>query len=203
DNLNIEAKHFCGDCSKYYCDKCLTFHTKLHKRHNVLGRKDVDKWVGQGDTLVMCDLHPLKVLELLCDDHAELCCTLCVSLNHRMCRSISLISDLAKGVYKLADFKQLPANITKITASLNQMRETRNKNQNSLKASGKFMLTKIKALRKALNQLLDKLEKRTVEQMDSVLAELDGSLQKDIDHCDLLHDQLKALLDTIQACGND
>ncbi|WAR05171.1 TRI33-like protein [Mya arenaria] len=203
DNLNIEAKHFCGDCSKYYCDKCLPFHAKIHKRHVVLGKKDVDKWVGQGDTLVMCNLHPPKVLELQCEDHNELCCHLCVSLNHRMCRSISLISDLARGIHKKADFKQLQANVTKVTNTLNQVTEARKKNQNSLKASGKSMLTKIKTLRSSLNQLLDELEKKTVEQMDSVLADLDGSLQKDIDHCDLLHDQLKALLDYVQIQGKD
>ncbi|WAR12012.1 hypothetical protein MAR_026192, partial [Mya arenaria] len=203
DNLNTEAKYFCGDCSKYYCDKCLTFHSKIHKQHVVLGRKDVDKWVGQGDALISCDFHPGKVIELLCEDHAEMCCHLCVSLNHRMCRTISLISDLAKDVYKMADFKQLPSKVAKITTSLNQVREVRKKNQGSLKTSGKSMLTKIKDLRKSLNQLLDKLEKRTVKQMDSVLADLDDTLQKDIDFCTLIHDQLKALMDTIQSQGKD
>ncbi|WAR04653.1 hypothetical protein MAR_020022, partial [Mya arenaria] len=173
DNLNIEAKHFCGDCSKYYCDKCLTFHAKIHKHHVVLGCKDVDKWVGQGDALVTCNLHPPKVIELLCEDHNELCCHLCVPLNHRMCGSISLISDLVKGIYKMTDFKQLPAKVTKVTDRLNQVKEARKKNQNSLNTSG------------------------------NVLADLNGSLQKDIDHCDLLHDQLKALLDTVQAQGKE
>ncbi|XP_052807057.1 uncharacterized protein LOC128236212 [Mya arenaria] len=45
--------------------------------------------------------------------------------------------------------------------------------------------------------------RKGVEQMDSVLADLDESLQKDIDHCDLLHEQLKALLDTVQAPNKD
>ncbi|WAR12011.1 TRI33-like protein, partial [Mya arenaria] len=189
DKLNTEAKHFCRDCSKYYCDKCLTFHSKIHKQHTVLGRKDVDKWVGQGDSLISCDLHPQEVIKLLCEDHAEMCCLLCVSLNHRMCKSISLISDLAKGVYKMANFKQLPCRVAKVTTSLNQVREVKKKNQGSLKTSGKSMLTKITDLRKSLNQLLDELEKRTVKQMDSVLSDLDVTLQKDIDSCTLIHDQ--------------
>ncbi|WAR04270.1 hypothetical protein MAR_019639, partial [Mya arenaria] len=198
NNLNIEAKYFCGDCSKYYCDKCLIFHAKIHQRHVVLGRKYVAKWMGHGDALVTCDLHPPKVLELLCEDHAELCCSHCVPLNHRMCGSISLISDLAKGIHKMTDFKQLPANVTHVGARLNQVSEARKKNQNSLKTSGSSILTKIKSLRFSLNKVLDELKKRTVEQMDSVLADLNESLQKDIDHCDLLQDQLKALLDTVE-----
>ncbi|WAR04268.1 hypothetical protein MAR_019637, partial [Mya arenaria] len=194
DNLNIEAKHFCGDCSQYFCDKCLISHAKIHKFHVVLGRKDVDKWVGQGDALVTCDLHPPKVLELMSEDHDELCYSLTV--NHR---SISSISDLAKGIHKMADFKQLPANVTKVAASLIQVSEARKKNQNSLKTSCKSMLTKVKSWRCSLNQLLDELEKGTVEQIDSVLVDLDGLLQKDIDHCDFIYDQLKVLLDTVQA----
>ncbi|XP_052768074.1 uncharacterized protein LOC128208557 [Mya arenaria] len=74
---------------------------------------------------------------------------------------------------------------------------------NSLKASGKSILTKIKNLRKTLNKLLDEMEKKTVKEMDSVLAELNGSLQKDIDRCNNLHDHMKALLDTIPARGED
>ncbi|XP_052804577.1 tripartite motif-containing protein 66-like [Mya arenaria] len=203
DELNIEAEHFCGECSKYYCDKCLTFHAKIHKRHVVLGRNDVDEWTELVDTLITCDLHPSKVLELLCVDHDVLCCHLCVPLNHRLCKDISLISEVARGIPNTADFKQLPVNVTTVTARLNQIREATKKNQTSLKASGKSMLTKIKALRFSLNQLLDELEKKTVKQMEDVLADLDGSLQKDIDHCDLLHDQLNALLETTQARSRD
>ncbi|WAR19755.1 TRI33-like protein, partial [Mya arenaria] len=203
DHLNTEAKYFCGNCSKYYCDKCLTLHAKLLKEHIVLGRKDVDKWVGQGDALITCDLHPSKILELHCEDHAELCCNLCVSLNHRMCRSISLIADLASGIHKMDDFKQLSAKVTKVLASLNKIVEARKNNQNTLQASGKSILTTIDNLRKTLNQLLDEIEKKTVEAMDSVMSDLNGSIQMDIDQCDNLHDQLKALLDTIQAQGEN
>ncbi|WAR11890.1 TRI33-like protein, partial [Mya arenaria] len=203
EKLNTEAKYFCRDCSKYYCDQCLTFHSKILKQHAVLGYEDVDKWGGRGDTLISCDLHPRKVIELLCEDHAEMCCQLCVSLKHRMCRSISLISDVAKGIHKMADFKQLPSKVAQVITGLNEVREVRKKNQGSLKISGKSMLTKIKDLRKKLNQLLDELEKKTVEQMDIVLANLDDTLQKDIDSCTHIYDQLKALMDTIQAQDKD
>ncbi|XP_052815308.1 uncharacterized protein LOC128242256 [Mya arenaria] len=203
DKLNTEAKYFCRDCSKYYCDQCLTFHSKILKKHIVLGYEDVDKWGGRGDTFISCDLHSSKVIELMCEDHAEMCCQLCVTLNHRMCRSINLISDLAKGIHTMAYFKQLPSKVAKVTTSLNQVREVRKKNQCSLKTSGRSMLTKIKDLRKKLNQLLDELEKKTVEQMNSVLANLDDTLQNDIDSCTSIHDQLKALMDTIQAQCKD
>ncbi|XP_052768811.1 uncharacterized protein LOC128209039 isoform X1 [Mya arenaria] len=65
------------------------------------------------------------------------------------------------------------------------------------------MLTQIKDLRDTLNQLLDQLEKGTKEEMNNVLGDLDGSLQRDIESCTHMHDQLKALMDKIQDSGED
>ncbi|XP_052760559.1 transcription intermediary factor 1-beta-like [Mya arenaria] len=194
DKLNIEAKFFCGDCSKYFCDNCLTFHSETHKGHAMFGRKDV----GQDDAIVTCDLHPQKAIELLCEDHAELCCNLCVSLDHRNCKRITLIPDAAKNIHKMGNFNQLQNNITKVIASLDRMKKSKENNQKSLMASSKSILTKIKVLRTSLNKLLDELVESTVEELNSVVVDLDDTLQKDIDQCDLLHDQLNALFATIQ-----
>ncbi|XP_052768865.1 uncharacterized protein LOC128209068 [Mya arenaria] len=136
---------------------------------------------------------------MVCEDHMELCCSICVSLNHRMCHSISLVENLAKGIHELAEFKQLPANVSKLTSSLNQVIQDMKKKQQLLKTSGKSTLKEIKALRDTLNQLLEELERRTVEQMDSVLADLDEMIQKDIDSCTNIHGQLKAFLDNVQS----
>ncbi|XP_052768146.1 tripartite motif-containing protein 66-like [Mya arenaria] len=155
----------------------------MFKKHAVLGRKDVDKWVGQGDSLARCELHPEEIIKMECQDHHQLCCHLCVALNHRLCRSISLVEDLARGIPKMADFKQLPTTMSKLTSSLNQVIEDRKMNKNSLQVSGESILAKIKSLRDTLNRLLNELERKTVEQMESVLADLDRSLQKDIDSC--------------------
>ncbi|WAR19782.1 hypothetical protein MAR_001620, partial [Mya arenaria] len=141
------------------------------------------------------------------DEIHDFSCSVCkddnLNTEAKMCRSISMISDLARDIHKMTDFKQLPAKVAKVLASLNQVGEARKKNQSSLKASGKSILTKIKNLRKTLNKLLDEIEKKTVEAMDSVLVDLDGSIQKDIDQSVHLHDQLEALMDTIQTRGDD
>ncbi|WAR19556.1 hypothetical protein MAR_001394, partial [Mya arenaria] len=117
----------------------------------------------------------------------------------KMCHSISLVENLAKGIHELAEFKQLPANVSKLTSSLNQVIQDMKKKQQLLKTSGKSTLKEIKALRDTLNQLLEELERRTVEQMDSVLADLDEMIQKDIDSCTNIHGQLKAFLDNVQS----
>ena len=86
DNKNSEAQYYCQDCSQCFCDVCLQLHNKLHKRHAVLGRKDIDKWSAATvltGPLVRCEKHAGKILELECVDHRQLCCHVCVSIDHK------------------------------------------------------------------------------------------------------------------------
>ena len=80
NDYNAEAQHFCPQCEHYLCDKCVKLHNVYHNKHTVYDRADIDKWVGF--SLDRCDQHGNK-LEVHCDDHQELCCHICVALNHR------------------------------------------------------------------------------------------------------------------------
>ncbi|WAR26028.1 hypothetical protein MAR_011732 [Mya arenaria] len=85
DGLNTEAQHFCSQCTKHYCNNCVTKHNGLYKRHTVLDRKDVKKWAatpGTVDVLAGCERHPGESLKLVCGDHDQLCCHLCAAVDH-------------------------------------------------------------------------------------------------------------------------
>ncbi|WAR26670.1 hypothetical protein MAR_012374, partial [Mya arenaria] len=105
NDLNTEAQHFCPQCEHYLCGKCVRIHGEYFKKHAVYERGEIQKWAGF--SMDRCDKHG-KELEVHCDDHQELCCSVCVALNHRLCSSISHLPDLAKGFLKTEEFKQLP-----------------------------------------------------------------------------------------------
>ncbi|XP_052777158.1 uncharacterized protein LOC128214629 [Mya arenaria] len=105
NDFNTEAQHFCPECEHYLCDKCVRIHGEYFKKHVVYGRGDIQKWAGF--SMDRCDQHGNK-LEVHCDDHQELCCHVCVSLNHRLCSSISHLPELTRDFLKTAEFKQLP-----------------------------------------------------------------------------------------------
>ncbi|WAR30603.1 hypothetical protein MAR_033145 [Mya arenaria] len=119
DDLDIEAQHFCPQCENYLCDKCVRVHGGYYKKHTVYGREDIQKWAMV--SLDKCDQHGDK-LSVHCDDHQEFCCSVCVALNHRLCSSISHLSDLAKGFLKIAEFKQLPAAVDNLRRRLDELR---------------------------------------------------------------------------------
>ncbi|WAR01957.1 TRI33-like protein, partial [Mya arenaria] len=188
NDFNAEAQHFCLECEHYLCDKCVKLHNGYHKKHNVYGRGDTEKWVVS--SIDRCHQHG-KELEVHCDDHQELCCSVCVALNHRLCNSISHLPDLAKGFHKKAEFKQLSATIHKMRSRLDELKNAGTKYQAELKDSYKTIVAEIKALRKEIDSILNQLEKATIEQVESMIGDLETDVKDDVEKCMKINDQLK------------
>ncbi|KAH3874648.1 hypothetical protein DPMN_037899 [Dreissena polymorpha] len=95
-NIIIDAVSYCKRCAKYFCDKCNTPHKTLYEHHSVLGRGDLDKWPVAKvtvDIVEKCLEHPEEKIKLFCYGHGQICCNTCVSLNHRTCGEVKLITD--------------------------------------------------------------------------------------------------------------
>ncbi|XP_052779683.1 uncharacterized protein LOC128216958 [Mya arenaria] len=195
NDLNTEAQHFCPDCEQYLCDKCEGIHGEYFKKHIVYGRGDIQKWAGF--SLDKCEQHG-KELEVHCDDHKELCCSVCVALYHRLCGSISHLPDLARDLLKSAEFKQLPGTVDKMRSRLDELKNDRMKDQESLKDSYKNILVEIKDIRKEINKILDQLEMKAIAQLDSMMADLEKSIKDDLESCVYMHDQLRTMIEKLQ-----
>ncbi|XP_052778521.1 uncharacterized protein LOC128215961 [Mya arenaria] len=205
DGLNTEAQHFCSQCTKHYCNNCVTKHNGLYKRHTVLDRKDVKKWAatpGTVDVLAGCERHPGESLKLVCGDHDQLCCHLCAAVDHRQCSSIQHIADVAKGVHKDPEFRQLPQRLAELRKRLEDMKNDRRKNGASLRKTRTAIVDEIKAIRKTINEVLDKMEKTTVQELDRLVADQELSIKKDMEYCTQMHDELKSIMDDIQSRGS-
>ncbi|WAR05026.1 hypothetical protein MAR_020395, partial [Mya arenaria] len=164
-------------------------------KHTVYGRDDIQKWAGV--FLDRCDQHGNK-LEVYCDDHQEVCCHVCVALNHRLCSSISHLSDLARDFLETEEFKQLPGAVDKMKSSLDEVKNDRMKYQASQKDTYKNILAGVKVLRKEINDILDQLEKTTVEQLDGMIKNLETVVQADIEACVHMNDQMTAMIEKVQ-----
>lgn len=85
DKLNAEASYYCRNCSKLFCYICVSFHDKVLKDHQVLGKKEIARW-GKVKTVtpaLMCEKHPDKEEEMYCPEHDITCCHVCTNIFHR------------------------------------------------------------------------------------------------------------------------
>ncbi|XP_052778641.1 uncharacterized protein LOC128216090 [Mya arenaria] len=187
NGLNTEAHHFCTKCTKYYCKNCVSKHNGLYQKHAVLGRKDVKKWEAAlrvSDALERCEMHPGEALKLICDDHDQLCCHVCVAVDHRQCSKLHPIPDVAKGIQRNIEFQQIPKKIAELEKQFELMKAARMKNTTSLKKTRVAISDKIKTIRKKINEILDKIEMTTVQNLDGIITKLEKNIKKDIETCD-------------------
>ncbi|XP_052777001.1 uncharacterized protein LOC128214534 [Mya arenaria] len=191
EDFNTEAQHFCSQCEHYLCDKCVNMHNGYHKKHTVYDRRDMHMW--EEFSMDICDQHGKK-LDIHCNNHQEWCCSVCVDRNHSLCAS-SHLHELARGFLETEEFKQLPAAVEMMRSRLNELKNDRMKDQASAKNSYKKIVAEIKALRKEINQILDQLEKKTVESLDSLVNAIEKSLQ---DPCVHMHDQMRTMVDKLK-----
>ncbi|XP_052781230.1 uncharacterized protein LOC128217853 [Mya arenaria] len=201
NGFNTEADHYCTQCTKYYCQNCVLKHDVLYQKHAVLGRKDVKKWEaapGAVDALERCGMHPGEALKLVCADHDQLCCHVCVAVDHRQCSKIHPIPDVAKGIQRNIEFQQIPKKIAELEKQFELMKEARMKNTTSLKKTRAAISDELKTIRKKINDIIDKIERATLQDVDGIIAKLEKNIKKDIETCDKMTIELQNMIAAVQ-----
>ncbi|XP_052260719.1 uncharacterized protein LOC127864858 isoform X3 [Dreissena polymorpha] len=91
------ADFYCKTCLKLYCGKCIQLHDKWFKKHSSYGRNDMKEWPVSKQVeefLLKCQAHKDDKIEMLCDDHSQLCCTKCAFNDHSQCSKVTPINEL-------------------------------------------------------------------------------------------------------------
>ncbi|KAH3869862.1 hypothetical protein DPMN_033033 [Dreissena polymorpha] len=94
--------------------------------------------------------------------------------------------------------KQLSNRIETTLAELNMYKTTQEVNINFVEDSYNEKLQEIRELRNKLNADLDRFENSTLKELDEIKTALQTSLNKDIDYCRLLKNQLQHLSEAVQ-----
>ena len=160
-HTEINAVSYCPECKKYFCNKCLNFHSEIfgdHKAINLNQKNEffIDKCKEEN--------HNDK-LEFYCKEHNTLCCPLCLCRikeygygQHFDCNvtHIKEIKDEKRNKLKknINNLEELNKKIDKSINKLKEIFEQKNKKRDDLKIKIQSIFTK---LRKALNDKEDKL----------------------------------------------
>ncbi|KAH3704174.1 hypothetical protein DPMN_079230 [Dreissena polymorpha] len=201
--LGESADYYCESCVKFFCRKCIDLHSQLFTQHSPHGRGDMKKWpVAKKveDFLLKCDVHKEEDNDMFCKDHSQLCCNKCAILNHRTCKTVILLSDLVKNTP--TDLKQVSVTIQTTLAQLKELQENQEDSIQSLLSSYFEQLHKIQKYRKKIIADLNKLEQKTMQELKDTLTKLQAPLERDIDKCSTLQDELKQLGEAIHDIGD-
>lgn len=95
-----EATSFCVDCGELLCQKCLLDHNKFStlKSHQIVGVSQYEVSKRQSKVVSLpterCEAHHGKLIDMFCEDHDEVCCAVCIAVQHRSCDKVKYIPEI-------------------------------------------------------------------------------------------------------------
>ncbi|XP_062582591.1 uncharacterized protein LOC134244334 [Saccostrea cucullata] len=183
-NEEEEAKGYCLSCSEALCEIC----TKCHKTsrmsidHKICDLTDI-KAVSEISNFKNknCTTHKNRPVELYCNDHDHLCCTMCVSTDHRKCDSVETIEQKAEKIRKSGAFEALYKEIEDIENQLCKTKEKQEKNITQIEDATDKITTEIQNMKVKLVQHLEKLESECLDQVSKYSKEGKEKMSRNVE----------------------
>jgi len=116
----------------------------------------------------------------------------------RQCSVIKHIPDVAKGFNDTQEFKELSQRVSDIRTRLAHERQSRKKNDDVVNKSGDNCHTQTQTIRRSFNAIFDRLERRTLSEMERRKTLLRNKIQADVDHIDDVTEKLGMLTDALK-----
>lgn len=105
DKKQVKAESWCYDCQETICALCKELHKKFvslqkHKISPMTTLQDQDDKLQFLVVDETCSSHADKCVEVFCLDHDRLCCSICFATQHRHCKCVEALDDIAKKLPK-------------------------------------------------------------------------------------------------------
>ncbi|XP_045210382.2 uncharacterized protein LOC123561831 [Mercenaria mercenaria] len=206
DGKNKEAIKFCVDCGEYLCENCLIDHNRFAKMksHRLVDPERYDHGrISPKDSCVptitiYCDKHHGEVLDMFCGEHDEVCCTICLELEHSHCKDRVYIPDISKDIQKTEEFKQQQKENKNILSNLESIKQKRRRDLALYRTQKDAIFKHFKQVREDIIKEFDELEERSVELVESRFQQNVSTVSAVVEEIDEMYDVMKSNDDTLK-----
>ncbi|XP_062616147.1 uncharacterized protein LOC134277866 [Saccostrea cucullata] len=162
DNEEEEAIAFCATCMENLCQVCTKCHKKglVTKSHKVyqLSKMKSSNILSDSVSNLSCSKHKNREIELFCNDHKALCCTMCVSTEHRKCDRVDTVEVAAKSLRESGKLSGLLTEVKNLEKKLTGSKARQEKNITEIEDSVDSLTEKAEKELKILVEHLEKLK---------------------------------------------
>ncbi|XP_062607455.1 uncharacterized protein LOC134269271 [Saccostrea cucullata] len=94
---SVSAKYWCKACMEAICEDCRSLHraVPILQSHKILDISSIKEMNNDVEIEESCNLHEGKILDVFCHDHQELCCSVCHVKQHKLCKHVDTVEDIA------------------------------------------------------------------------------------------------------------
>ncbi|XP_071135999.1 E3 ubiquitin-protein ligase TRIM56-like [Mytilus edulis] len=167
NKLTAPVQFWCLSCEEALCKLCADSHKgmKATRNHRIITYEKSKGVTSLGHLISQqCKQHN-KLLDLYCPTHDEPVCSLCISKNHRECKDMVSIDDVAKNVISSTSYSNLQRDISNLEDNLAKVRTKRKQNLTNLENQESSIQASVKEMRRKFNEHLDKLEIDFLQQL--------------------------------------
>ncbi|XP_063427104.1 uncharacterized protein LOC134710649 [Mytilus trossulus] len=167
DDVSNQAVIWCTECEVFLCMDCDNHHKKSRssKYHTTMPTEDFHKLPAFMQKISsQCKEHNKK-FELFCTFHACPCCVQCVT-KHQKCQDMRPLSDILTNVKASVSVQLLEKDLKVLTENFEEIVKYLNSRLNENKFQKTKAIEKIRAVRKSLDDYLNKLEQQIVDDLE-------------------------------------
>lgn len=182
DNVETEGSYWCRDCTEALCKDCFKFHKRFQalRGHEITTLRDASATLPPSHIdMDMCRKHGNRKMEVFCENHQTLCCILCLSFQHRGCKTVNLIEKISKKCKKEKSYP-LEAEIAKLCKRLDETIMAEKSNIANIEELTERYEGDIRKAKADMVTLLDKLEEKHLNELTKLSKQAKEKLEKSI-----------------------
>ncbi|XP_060558393.1 tripartite motif-containing protein 2-like [Ruditapes philippinarum] len=168
-NRKTVAAEWCKMCHDALCDNCVGFHNALKstKQHSLvqlakLRKEDIADIISSP----LCTVHEGENVTKYCDNHKEVLCEKCVAGSHKTCKGVLTLKEAVSRNKPQIDITN--STLHEETNLATSIYENRTKADKSVDDDQNDVLTKIKDVRKKINENLTKCETQIIQELHTM-----------------------------------
>ncbi|XP_045171868.2 uncharacterized protein LOC123533941 isoform X2 [Mercenaria mercenaria] len=181
----VIATKWCKECGEALCDQCVSFHKSLKYSHNhTLMEFEELRQQPIKNTLPRppCPQHENTTLGFFCEDHQKVCCSSCVTVDHRKCSHVTTSVDAA------AKYRNEVDTLTEKLRHQNgwsaRIMENRQHSMKLLDDAEAQLKSQIISIRQQFDELLRTQEKQMLDDLKAIKTKERHRYEKEVAKCE-------------------
>ncbi|XP_060579170.1 uncharacterized protein LOC132736107 [Ruditapes philippinarum] len=178
-----EGEKFCVDCHDYFCINCVTVHSQVPvlAGHKVLDKSQVKSGTSKSlprEPAERCDRHSHKHIDMYCQNHDNVGCSTCMTIEHRSCKNTFYIPEYIQNKSYLVASRAIQTKLKALARTLAVQANNFQQDKHNLLKRKAELLDDIRKFRQEMNDQLDKLEKCSVDEIENKFKLLEDKIEE-------------------------
>lgn len=137
---------------------------------------------GVEEDHVLCEYHEGKTIEMYCKQHDEVCCNVCISVDHRFCSKVDYIPNIAgQLLHREIGVKY---DLLDVSRDLRELKSKQVAFRNDIVQKQDTITTEIQQFKAKLFEKVEKLEKASILEVERRCKLVRAALERDINRVD-------------------